>query len=136
VGLVIGLAMTPFVSISLPHPGLILFHALAASSLLALLGILAGLWAERMDSLATVTNFAIAPLTFLSGTFYAITDLPGALQKILILNPFFHMIDGFRRGFIGGTDDIFVGVVIMLGANAAVFGLCHLAVARGWRIKP
>ncbi|MDP6874724.1 MAG: ABC transporter permease [Alphaproteobacteria bacterium] len=135
VGLVIGLAMAPFVSMNLAQPGMILFHAMAASSLLALLGILAGLWAERMDSLATVTNFAIAPLTFLSGTFYAIGDLPEKLQILLILNPFFHMIDGFRQGFIGQEPSV-GGVTVMIGANIAVFWLCHWAVARGWRIKP
>ncbi len=136
VGLVIGLAMLPFVSLSMPHPGLILFHAMAASSLLGLLGILAGLWAERMDGLAAVTNFAIAPLTFLSGTFYAITDLPQGLQTALALNPFFHMIDGFRQGFIGQNSTDINGIGIMLGCNIAAFWICHLAVARGWRIKP
>ena len=136
VGLVIGLAMAPFVSITLPYPGLILFHALAASSLLGLLGILAGVWAERMDGLAAVTNFAIAPLTFLSGTFYAITDLPQTLQGVLLLNPFFHMIDGFRQGFIGQGGSSMTGIAIMAICNIAAFWLCHLAVAKGWRIKP
>ena len=129
--------MTPFVSMTINHMGLLLFHALAASALLALLGILAGLWAERMDNLAAVTNFAIAPLTFLSGTFFSATDLPPALQGLLTLNPFFHMIDGFRHGFIGqGQVEPIIAVTVMLAANLAVFWLCHRTVARGWRIKP
>ncbi|MBT4691481.1 MAG: ABC transporter permease [Rhodospirillaceae bacterium] len=137
VALVVAVAMTPFVSMTINHMGLLLFHALAASALLALLGILAGLWAERMDNLAAVTNFAIAPLTFLSGTFFSATDLPPALQGLLTLNPFFHMIDGFRHGFIGqGQVEPIIAVTVMLAANLAVFWLCHRTVARGWRIKP
>ena len=61
VAVVVAVAMTPFVSLSISHLGLLIFHALAAAALLSLLGILAGLWAERMDNLAAVTNFAIAP---------------------------------------------------------------------------
>jgi len=137
VGLVIGAAMAPFVPMAFINPGLILFHALAAASLLGLMGILVGLWAERMDNLAAASNFAIAPLTFLSGTFYAITDLPDSLQGVLLANPFFHMIDGFRQGFIGqGASEPMFGVAVMLGANIAVFWLCHRAVAKGWRLKP
>jgi ABC-2 type transport system permease protein len=106
---------------------------------MALLGILVGLWAERMDNLAAATNFAIAPLTFLSGTFYGLSDLPDALQGVLLVNPFFHMIDGFRQGFIGqgaGGPGPGLGIAIMLGANIAAFWLCHAAVDRGWRLKP
>jgi ABC-2 type transport system permease protein len=137
VGLVICAAMAPFVTMAFASPGLILFHALAAASLLAMLGILVGLWAERMDNLAAASNFAIAPLTFLSGTFYAITDLPGSLQGVLLANPFFHMIDGFRQGFIGqGASEPMIGIAVMLGANIAIFWLCLVAVAKGWRLKP
>ncbi len=137
VGLVIGVAMAPFVAMEIRHAGLILFHALAAASVMALLGILVGLWAERMDNLAAMTNFAIAPLTFLSGTFYAASDLPEVLQGVLLVNPFFHMIDGFRQGFIGpGAGGPGPGIAIMVAANIAIFGLCHAAVARGRRLKP
>ena len=65
-----------------------------------------------------------------------------ALQGILRLNPVFHMIDGFRQGFIGpstigqGAGGPLSGMAIMLGADLAVFWLCHAAVARGWRLKP
>ena len=137
VAVVVAVAMTPFVSLSISHLGLLIFHALAAAALLSLLGILAGLWAERMDNPAAVTNFAIAPLTFLSGTFFSATDLPTNLQGLLTLNPFFHMIDGFRHGFIGqGHLAPMTGIAVMLTANIAVFWLCHRAVAHGWRIKP
>ena len=85
-------------------------------------GFIAGLWAEKFDHMATVTNFLIVPLSFLSGTFYSIDRLPSALHKISELNPFFYMIDGFRYGFIGTSDgSIIYGIIIF---NYSIF--CHL----------
>lgn len=80
--------------------------------LMAALGIIAGLWAEKFDHMATVTNFIVMPLTFLSGTFYALTALPPFWQKLALINPFFYMIDGFRAGFIGTAE---TNVMIGLG---------------------
>jgi ABC-2 type transport system permease protein len=82
---------------------LILFTFLS-SFILGNVGIIAGLWAEKFDHMATVTNFVIIPLSFLSGTFYSIDRLPGILKTISEFNPFFYMIDGFRYGFFGQSD--------------------------------
>ena len=93
---------------------LIIFTFLSAFSLGAL-GIIAGLWAEKFDHMATVTNFIIIPLSFLSGTFYSIERLPETLQTISKANPFFYMIDGFRYSFIGQSDgSIFLDLFICL----------------------
>ena len=63
--------------------------------------------------MASVTNFVIVPLSFLSGTFYTIDKLPDLLQTISKANPFFYMIDGFRYCFIGTSDgSILVGTYI------------------------
>ena len=67
---------------------------------LEVLGFITGLWAEKFDHTATVTNFIITPLSFLSGVFYSIDKLPEFFQKISHINPFFYMIDGFRYGFL------------------------------------
>ena len=71
---------------------------------LAILGVLAGLWAQKFDQLAAVQNFVIMPMTFLSGVFYSVHSLPAFWQAVSHLNPFFYMIDGFRRGFFGVSD--------------------------------
>ena len=75
-----------------------------SSFILGALGIIAGLWAEKFDHMATVTNFIIVPLSFLSGTFYTIDKLPGYLYSISKANPFFYMIDGFRYSFLEKSD--------------------------------
>jgi len=136
VALVVTLAMVPFVGIAPAHPLLILYYALAGSLMLALLGLLGGLWAEKFDQMAAVTNFVITPLSFLSGTFYAIAQLPGPVQLIAHLNPFFYLIDGMRYGFTGHADGrIGLGMVAVLLVDLGLWLLAQRLIARGWRLK-
>ena len=137
VGVVVTAAMLPFVPLSVAHPAFALFHAFAANLMLALLGVLAGLWVQKMDQLGAVTSFVVTPLTFLSGTFYSVADLPEGFRAAVHLNPFFYMIDGFRYGLVGHADGpLGVGVAVLAGTNALLAVLCWRAVASGWRLKP
>ena len=114
----------------------VLFHAVAACLLLSLLGILGGIWSEKFDHMAAVTNFVITPLAFLSGTFYSIGRLPGAWLAVAHLNPFFYMIDGFRYGFIGHADgSLAAGLVVMIAVNTALALLAWRAFAVGYKLK-
>ena len=81
-----------------------MLFALLGTALLATLGVIAGLWADKFDQMATFQNFIIMPMTFLSGVFYSIQSLPPFWQAVSHLNPFFYMIDGFRYGFFGQSD--------------------------------
>ena len=96
----------------------IVVFALLGSGLLAALGIIAGLWADKFEQLAAFQNFIIMPLTFLSGVFYSIRSLPVFWQGLSHVNPFFYMIDGFRYGFFGKSD---VSVWLSLGVTAGAF---------------
>jgi ABC-2 type transport system permease protein len=136
VACVVTLAMIPFVAIEPAHPLLILYYALAGSLMLALLGLLGGLWAEKFDQMAAVTNFVITPLSFLSGTFYSIAQLPGPLLVIAYVNPFFYLIDGIRFGFTGHADgSILIGAGAVLVVDLALWLLAQILIARGWRLK-
>ena len=107
-GLAVGagvLAVTVwFVELRFAAPLWALAFALLGSALLAVLGLLAGIWAEKFDQIAAFQNFLVLPLTMLSGVFYSIHSLPALWQQISHLNPFFYMIDGFRYGFFGVSD--------------------------------
>jgi ABC-2 type transport system permease protein len=72
--------------------------------MLGALGLIAGLWADKFDQMAAFQNFIIMPMTFLSGVFYSVHSLPPFWFSLSHLNPFFYMIDGFRRGFFGVSD--------------------------------
>lgn len=136
-GTVLLLAVQPFVSVMPLHIGFVIFHAVAATIMLALLGLLGGLWAEKFDHISAVTNFVITPMAFLSGTFYSVDRLPGIWREISQLNPFFYAIDGFRYGFIGRSDgDLVTGVIVLIAINVALWAACHRLLASGYKLKP
>jgi ABC-2 type transport system permease protein len=136
VGAVVSLAIWCFVPLHVADLAALVFNAVAASLLLSLLGILAGIWAEKFDHMAAVTNFVVTPLSFLSGTFYSVDRLPEGWRFVAHLNPFFYMIDGFRYGFIGHADgSLAIGAVVLIGVNAALLLLCFRLIASGYRLK-
>jgi len=107
-----------------------------SSFILGNVGIIAGLWSEKFDNMATVTNFVIIPLSFLSGTFYSIERLPGLLKTISEFNPFFYMIDGFRYSFIGQADgSITVGLVYLTILSVVSWFITYLLYKNGYKIK-
>ncbi len=139
-GLIVGVAvlaaMAVFATVHVHDLGYILFHAVAASLMLSLLGIMAGIWADKFDHMAAVTNFIITPLSFLSGTFYSIDRLPENLQIIAHLNPFFYMIDGFRYGFLGHEDALPVlGLVVVGLTNVALLWATYRMLKSGYKLK-
>jgi ABC-2 type transport system permease protein len=139
-GLLIGalgsVALSYFAGFGVVHLWAVLYYAVTGCFALALLGIIAGVWSEKFDHLATFTNFIIMPLTFLSGTFYAVSQLPELWYNIAIVNPFFFMIDGFRYGLIGQHEaSIFRGAIIMLIVNIGLFGVTWNMIRKGYKIK-
>jgi ABC-2 type transport system permease protein len=139
-GLLVGVTLTAalalIVPIGLHNLFFILFHAIAASLMLSLLGVLGGVWSEKFDHMAAVTNFVITPLAFLSGTFYSIERLPKFWLAVAHMNPFFYMIDGFRYGFIGHADgSLGAGLIVLTVANGALWWLGHRLFASGYRLK-
>jgi ABC-2 type transport system permease protein len=136
VAVVVTLAMLPAVPLEVAHPALVPYYVGNGSLMLALLGLLGGLWAEKFDQMATVTNFVITPLSFLSGTFYSIAQLPGPFLVAAHLNPFFYLIDGLRFGFTGHADgSIVIGAIVVAAVNLALWALAHRLIARGYRLK-
>ena len=118
------------------EPGWIIVFALLGAAILGALGLIAGLWAEKFDQLAAFQNFIIMPMTFLSGVFYSVHSLPAFWQGVSHLNPFFYMIDGFRRGFFGASD---VSPWLSLGVVAASFAVAAAVALRllasGYKIR-
>jgi ABC-2 type transport system permease protein len=136
VGVVVMAAVYLFVPFSLYHPFVGIFHVVAACMMLALLGILTGIWAQTFDQLSAITNYIITPLSFLSGTFYSINNLPVFWQGICHFNPFFYMIDGFRYALTGHADgDIMTGIYVMAGINIALWIATVRLFNKGTRLK-
>ena len=136
VGLGVMLVTVWLAPLKLVEPWWILLFAALGAGMMGSLGLIAGLWAERFDQLAAFQNFVIMPMTFLSGVFYSVHSLPGLWQAASHLNPFFYMIDGFRRGFFGVSD---VSPWLSLGVVGVAFvGVSALALrllASGYKLR-
>ncbi len=136
VGVATALCVLPFARLGLANIAAIVWFGLIASLMMGMLGVFAGLWAQKFDQLAAVQNFVIMPMTFLSGTFYLVEKLPEPFASISHFNPLFYLIDGFRYGFIGVAESNVTIGVVMSGVLTVVMAIgCWLVFKSGWRLK-
>ncbi|CAN7459889.1 ABC transporter permease [Phenylobacterium sp. LjRoot219] len=136
VGAVTWLAVLPFARLGLAHPWAIVYFGVGAALILGFLGIMAGLWSEKFDHMAAVTNFVVMPMTFLSGTFYLVERLPEPFRTFSHFNPFFYLIDGFRYGFIGHAEgSLAVGAAMTAVLTVALGAVSYWMFRTGYKIK-
>ena len=136
VGAGVFLATCWFTDVSFVHPLWVIVFGLLSAALLAALGLIAGIWAEKFDQLAAFQNFFIMPATMLSGVFYSIHSLPPIWQTISHFNPFFYMIDGFRYGFFGISDvSPWFSLVIIGVFFIGVAGLTLKLLSTGYKLR-
>lgn len=139
-GITVGICSILFLSLFITIHIASLFHIFAFSVLgtmmLGSLGLAAGIWSDKFDHIAAVTNFVVTPMTFLSGTFYSTEMLPDFWREISHMNPFFFMIDGFRYGFIGVSDsNLTIGMSVLLIVNVFLAALSYKMLRSGYKIK-
>ncbi len=136
VGLGVFLVTLAFVPLSLEHPLWALAFAFLGSAILGILGLVAGMVADKFDQLAAFQNFLIMPLTFLSGVFYSIHSLPPFWQALSHFNPFFYMIDGFRYGFFGLSDFApWISFAIVATSCALLAAMTLEMLKRGYKLR-
>ncbi len=139
-GLVVGggvlLVTVWFAPLRMAEPWWMLVFAALGAGMMGSLGLIAGLWAEKFDQLAAFQNFVIVPMTFLSGVFYSIQSLPPVWQTVSHLNPFFFMIDGFRRGFFGVSDaSPWLSLAVVGCSFVLVAGVALRLLAVGYKLR-
>ena len=128
--------LAPGVDVPISNLGVVVYFGTMGAVMLALLGILTGIWADKFDHAAAITNFVVQPLTLLSGTFYAIDKVSPTMRTISHLNPFFYIIDGFRYGFLGVADGLAgQGAVVLLVIDVLLWAVCYRLLKTGWRLK-
>ena len=136
VGLGVLLVTVWFAPPRLAEPWWIVVFAVLGAGMLGSLGLIAGLWADKFDQMAAFQNFIIMPMTFLSGVFYSVKSLPPAWQVVSHLNPFFYMIDGFRRGFFGVSDvSPWLSLGVVGSSLAIVAGIALRLLATGYKLR-
>ena len=139
-GLIVALAVIaaifPFVNLGVFDGMYLIYFLFSGCLLFSLFGVFTGIWAEKFERVAAVTNFVVSPLALLSGSFYSIDRLPEIWQTIIHFNPMFFITAGFRYGAIGYADgNLAIAAAGLLGWNVFAWVLCRQLVARGWRLK-
>jgi ABC-2 type transport system permease protein len=139
-GLVSGAAVWAGSALLWPVPvqnwGMTLGFGLAGALMMALVGMLIGLASERWDHLSAISTFVVIPLTFLSGAFAPVQNMPEALRLLVQANPIFYAIDGFRAGWLGqGYQDPAVSALVLAATIIGAAVLVSVLFARGWRLK-
>ena len=136
VGLGVFMVTAWFAPPAFAEPWWIVVFAMLGAGMLGALGLIAGLWADKFDQMAAFQNFIIMPMTFLSGVFYSVNSLPPVWLAASHLNPFFYMIDGFRRGFFGSSDvSPWISLAVVGGAFIVVSSLALQLLRTGYKIR-
>ena len=125
-----------YVQVPIHNIFVIIAFAILGSYTMAALGLIAGIWAEKFDQIAAFQSFLIMPLTFLSGVFYSINSLPAHWATLSHWNPFFYMIDGFRYGFFGITDQaVWHSLGVMIVASCVLTIVCISILRSGYKLR-
>jgi len=138
VGAAVWLAMLlwPGIHVMPQHLWAIGWFGLMGAVMLAFMGVLTSIWAEKFDHAAAITNFVVAPLALLSGTFYSVDAMAPTFRALSHANPFFYVISGFRYGFIGTTDSpLLAGSLLLLAINAVLGIGCYVLLKSGWKLR-
>ncbi|HAH10411.1 MAG TPA: sugar ABC transporter permease [Alphaproteobacteria bacterium] len=125
-----------FVSYDIAYPIAMIGILILITITFALVGFIIGLWASSWEQIGIAPSLILTPLTFLGGTFYAISMLPSFWQTVALFNPVVYLISAFRWSFFGIAD---VPVGVSLAATAGFMALCVAAIAyvflTGYKIR-
>ena len=136
VAIAAALAMALFLPVTITHLWAVVFFGVSGALMLSLFGIIGGIWSEKFEHLQAVSNFVIIPLSFLSGTFYSLKQLPHSVWIFAQYNPFFFLIDGFRYGLTGyGESSLLVAVITVTAINIILWMVCQWLFKIGFHLK-
>ena len=136
VAVAIAVLLFPFLGLGVQNPLMALVWVALGGAFLGSLGIIAGVFANKFDQMAAITNFIVTPLSFLSGTFYSIEGLPPVMRAISHANPVFYLIDGLRHSVLGVSDSSPVlGFFVVSLSTLAICALAWWMFRTGYRLK-
>lgn len=132
----IGIHFSGLASLSVEHLFPVIWFGLMATISLSAIGAMGGIWADKFDHLAAVSNFVIVPLAFLSGTFYDINVLVEPFIALAHFDPIFYLIDGFRYGFLDAANsDLTTGYLVTGGVALATSAGVWWMIKSGYKLK-
>jgi ABC-2 type transport system permease protein len=114
--------------------GLVAYVALG-TAVFSALGMAITVYTPTVDSASTVGPFTIVMLSFISGVFISVDQLPNWLEDVGKLFPLYHLAEGLQTCLVSGAGG--TGLMARNVAGLALWGLAGLAVAaRRFRWEP
>jgi len=123
----ITLVFAPLIGLWIPITGILVLIPtmfLIAFALTAL-GVVIASRMTSFEGFGTISNFVVMPMYFLSGAIYPLTNVPGWIKALTIINPLGYGVDLLRHISIGiGSFPVWVDALFLI-----VFGGVMLVVA-------
>lgn len=116
--------------------GIVVYAALGTAAM-ATLGIAVTAFTTTADSAASIGPFTAVILSFISGVFIPVSQLPSWLQSVGKVFPLYHLADGLQRAVIGSGGAHGTGIVANNVTALVVWAAVGLVVAaRRFRWEP
>ncbi|TRO50949.1 ABC transporter [Candidatus Bathyarchaeota archaeon] len=97
--LTVGVVLSPTLMVT----PLFVLVLISSCFVFSFLGVLIGMWAKSHQDMTTFSTLVILPMTFLSGTFFSLSQLPEAVKAVLYLLPLTHSSECLRAASLGQT---------------------------------
>jgi ABC-2 type transport system permease protein len=123
--LVVGVVISPTLMIS----PLFVLVLVSSCFVFAFLGVLVGLMAQSHQDMGTFGTLVILPMTFLSGTFFSLSQLPEAAKAVLYVLPLTHSSQTLRAAALGQPFP-WLSFLALLGFGLVFFLACIVALKR------
>lgn len=117
IALIIWLASTAFTgTFYIFSPLMSLVVLILVASIFGLCGMINAILAKNFEHINFIPTFIFTPLTYLSGTFFEVSELPTFFAKLSLLNPITYVVSSFRYTFLGNTAYNLVAAIIFFVA--------------------
>jgi len=123
--LIVGVLISPMLIVS----PLFVLVLVSSCFVFSFLGVLVGLWAKSHQDMGTFSTLVILPMTFLSGTFFSLSQLPEAVKVVLYFLPLTHSSECLRAAALGQPFP-WLSLLALLGFGLVFFAGCMVALKR------
>jgi ABC-2 type transport system permease protein len=131
-GLLVAVVGLAFTTVPVVHPILAFLLMTLTAGFFSLAGLINAVLARKFDDIAIVPTFILTPLTYFSGVFYSIKQLPPMWKTVSEVNPIYLMVDGFRQALLGvGDTSMGLGFGVLIVCNVVLFAVALSLFRRG-----
>ena len=136
IGIIVTLVSFLFVDVEIFSILTIAVVVFLTAILFSLAGLINAIFAKSFDDISIIPTFVLTPLTYLGGVFYDLKLLPDFWQTVSMANPIVYMIDGFRYGYLGHSEDsVAMSLILLVGFNAVLFSIAYYLLKTGRGIR-